>query len=223
MNRRSLLALGLATSAALAAGALGSRLRGGTPAPLPEPPPMSLEGDPRLAERSLGDAAAPLRVQVFFDLTCSHCGSFHRELLPRIEDSFIATGRLRLVSTLFPINEPGLQAATVALSAPAAEFHAVVARLFDQREAWAAAEPSARTALLAAASGREPFAVAAMIEDTPLRRAILERRQWANQALGINVTPSLLYGSRLERGAPDFDGFRRQVEAAERALSRRAA
>ncbi len=48
--------------------------------------------DPRLGERAMGRADAPLTVIEYFSLTCSHCGAFHRDTWPRVKAELVETG-----------------------------------------------------------------------------------------------------------------------------------
>ena len=70
--------------------------------------------DPRLAERSVGPAEAPLVVSEFFSLTCSHCAAFHTGTWPQVKRELVETGRIRMVFIDFPLDDIGLRAAMVA-------------------------------------------------------------------------------------------------------------
>ena len=48
--------------------------------------------NPRLSERSMGQASAPMVVQEFFSLTCSHCGAFGRDTWPQVKRELVQTG-----------------------------------------------------------------------------------------------------------------------------------
>jgi len=54
---------------------------------------VDLEGQPML-----GDANAPVTVVVFSDYQCGHCKRFHEQVLPRIQDTYIETGQVKLYS-----------------------------------------------------------------------------------------------------------------------------
>ena len=68
--------------------------------------------DPRLAERSLGRADAPVTAIEYFSLTCSHCGAFHRDTWPRVKRELVDTGRVRMVFRDFALDQVSLRAAS---------------------------------------------------------------------------------------------------------------
>ena len=43
--------------------------------------------DDTLAERALGDAAAPVTIIEYSSLGCPHCATFHRDTLPKIKEA----------------------------------------------------------------------------------------------------------------------------------------
>ena len=45
-----------------------------------------------LRERVLGDPNAPVTIVEYSSFTCSHCGHFHTETLPKLKEMFIDTG-----------------------------------------------------------------------------------------------------------------------------------
>ena len=47
----------------------------------------------------MGEASAPMVVQEFFSLTCSHCGAFGRETWPQVKAELVQTGKV----TSFPV------------------------------------------------------------------------------------------------------------------------
>ena len=93
--------------------------------------------DPRLAERSVGPAEAPLVVSEFFSLTCSHCATFHTGTWPQVKRELVETGRIRMVFIDFPLDDIGLRAAMVARALPALRYEAFISTLFQTQNRWA--------------------------------------------------------------------------------------
>ncbi len=50
-----------------------------------------------LADRAMGDPAAPVRIDEFASLTCSHCASFHNNTLAAVKEKYIDTGKVYFV------------------------------------------------------------------------------------------------------------------------------
>jgi protein-disulfide isomerase len=192
----------LAATGLLAAGPALAQTAGAPPA------------DPRMAERSIGRADAPMVVQEFFSLTCSHCGAFHRETYPRVKAELIDTGRIRLVWRDFPLDQVALGAAVVARSFPAERYEAFLSALFATQDRWAYArgvDHKAEIGKIAAVAGMSPTAFEAAWTDVDLARAILAQRQQGEQEFRVQATPTFVFNRRVVGGNIPFDRFVREA------------
>lgn len=202
----------LATGGLLAAGRATAQTPGATPpsnAPIPAP-----AADPRMAERSIGRADAPMVVQEFFSLTCSHCGAFHRDTYPRVKADLIDTGRIRLVWRDFPLDQVALGAAVVARSFPAERYEAFISALFATQDRWAYArgvDHKTEIGKIAAVAGMSGAAFEAAWTDVDLARAILAQRQQGEQEYRVQATPTFVFNRRVVGGNIPFDRFMREA------------
>lgn len=93
--------------------------------------------DAATAERSLGQADAPVTVMEFYSLTCPHCAAFVRETFPRVKSELIDTGKVRLIFCDFPLDQVALTAAMVARTLPPARYEPFTAALLASQDRWA--------------------------------------------------------------------------------------
>jgi protein-disulfide isomerase len=172
------------------------------------------EADPRMAERSVGRPDAPMVVQEFFSLTCSHCGAFHRETWPRVKAELVDTGRIRMVFRDFPLDQVALGAAVVARSFPADRYEAFISALFATQDRWAYArgvDHKAEIGKIAAVAGMSGAAFEAAWTDVDLARAILVQRQQGEQEYRVQATPTFVFNRRVVGGNIPFDRFAREA------------
>src|SRR5258705_11407461 len=87
-------------------------------------------------DRILGKADAPITIIEYASLTCPHCAHFDVDVLPKLKEKWIDTGKAKLVLRDFPLDEPALRAAMVARSAPADRFYPLAETLFAQPGQW---------------------------------------------------------------------------------------
>ena len=215
LPRRSILALvplapGLLAPSLLATPALA---QGAAPAPAAPAVPAS---DPRLGDRAIGPATAPVRVMEFFSLTCSHCAAFHKETFPRGKTELVAPGQVRLVWRDFPLDRLALVAAAVARSLPAERYEGFIGALLNNQDRWAftRGDPKEELAKMAALAGMNRATYDQVFADEALQRAILEGRAKAEQEFQISATPSFVFGSRTQSGNMAFEVFARHVQEA---------
>ncbi|MBU8543727.1 MULTISPECIES: thioredoxin domain-containing protein [Roseomonadaceae] len=208
-DRRSLLtlaagALAFAPGAVLAQGA----------APATPPPPALAADDPRMTERSLGRADAPVTVIEYFSLTCGHCAAFHRETWPKVKSDLVQAGRMRMVFRDFPLDGLALAAAAVARSLPAERYEPFISTLLSSQDRWAFArggDPREELFKVAALAGMPRAKYDEVLADQALARAILAARVAGQQEHNVSSTPTFVFGSRAVPGNMTFTRFAQLV------------
>jgi protein-disulfide isomerase len=205
----------------LAAGA--AALAGPTSAQQTAAPPGAA-ADPRLSERAIGRADAPVRVVEYFSLTCGHCATFHRETLPQVKQKLVEPGAVRFVFRDFPLDRLALAAAVVARSMPAERYEPFIGALLAAQDRWAFTrngDPLEELAKMAALAGMARPQFDAAVRDEALARAILEGVQAAEREHNVRSTPSFVFGrdgrSKTQAGAVGFERFQQLVDEARKA------
>ena len=184
-------------------------------------PALAQTADPRMAERGTGRPDAPVTVNEFFSLTCTHCAAFHRTTFPEVKRDLIETGSLRLVWVDFPLDQIALAAACVARSLPAERYEGFIGALLANQDRWAftRGDPREELAKMAALAGMSRGKYDEVLADDGLKRAILAQRQTAEQQFNISATPSFSFRGRKtvnQSGDMAFDRFKQLVEEARR-------
>src|SRR4051812_28047296 len=70
------------------------------------------------SERVLGKADAPITIIEYASLTCPHCAEFDKTVLPRLKESYIDAGKVKLLYRDFPLDGVALKASMVARCLP---------------------------------------------------------------------------------------------------------
>lgn len=202
----------LTRSAALLAGgslALPAAVRAQTAAPA-----APAADNPRLSERSMGEASAPMVVQEFFSLTCSHCGAFGRDVWPQVKRELVQTGKVRFVWRDFPLDQIALRAAVVARHFPVAAYEPFIEALLTTQDRWAFArgiDHKAEIGKIANFAGMSPATFEAAWSDDETARGILALRQQAERQYNIQATPTFVFNTRVVSGAVPFDRFAQEA------------
>ena len=92
--------------------------------------------------KSVGNPAAPLRMDLFSDFTCPHCKTLHEQTLPRIMADFVTPGKAYLVFHELTLTGQGHEySQTASLYAAAAarvgKYQQVCDALFQTQSSWA--------------------------------------------------------------------------------------
>jgi protein-disulfide isomerase len=171
--------------------------------------PLSLND--LMSERSFGDPKAPITVEEYFSLTCTHCAAFSREMMPEITTKFITPGKVRFVYHDYPLDQIALTAAMVARALPPERYEPFISALFASQDRWAFAPDGGdyTTALgqMALLAGLSHDRFEAVIADADLKQAILTDQQRATDQYKIDATPTFRCNGKQHSGELPVDAF----------------
>jgi len=154
---------------------------------------------PTPQDRILGKADAPITIVEYASLTCPHCAHFDKDVLPKLKEKWIDSGKAKLILRDFPLDEPAMRAAMVARCAPPERFYPFVDTLFSDQEKWAGSRDY-RAAL-------ERLAKLAGVSDKKLEDQVAQSRLTAAQDLGVDATPTFFINGKKFDGAPTVEAF----------------
>ncbi|MFX9015991.1 thioredoxin domain-containing protein, partial [Acinetobacter baumannii] len=86
------------------------------------PPPIAVAATPdktalltvQPGDHVLGDPKAPITMIEYASFTCPHGAHFHTPILPEIKKKWIDTGKVKLISRDFPLDQVAAKAAQIA-------------------------------------------------------------------------------------------------------------
>jgi protein-disulfide isomerase len=174
------------------------------PSPSAQAEALALTPDDRI----LGKPDGTVTIVEYASLTCPHCAHFATDVLPKLKEKWIDTGKVRLVMRDYPLDEPALRAAMIARCAPADKFYPFIDTLFGAQRQWVPSKDYktdlARLALLGGMSKKqfEDCLANKSVEDK-----VLQSRLTATEQLGVNSTPTFFINGNKFDGAPEFDAM----------------
>ena len=175
------------------------------------------QSTPKVAEMSMGDPNAPVTLVEYGMFTCPHCAAFAEEVLPKIKENYIDTGKVRLVFREVYFNKPALWAAMIARCAPADRYFGIVDVLFSTQQSWAG--ESDEQALLGKLygigrqAGLSNAEMDACMQDRAMAEALVAEYQKNAAADGVEATPTFLINGKKE-GNMSFEEFQAKLDAA---------
>ena len=159
-------------------------------------------------DRVFGKPEAPVTIIEYASLTCPHCAHFEADVLPKLKQKWIDTGKVKLVMRDYPLDEPALRAAIIARCAPPERFYGFVETLFAQQQQWVMAKDyKAALARLAEIGGMSRSQFDACLVNKELENQVLDSRLVAMQSLGVESTPSFFINGTQFNGAPTVEDF----------------
>jgi protein-disulfide isomerase len=166
------------------------------------PAPAAAAADGPLPDMVLGNADAPITIIEYSSLSCPHCATFHKEVLPELKTQYIDTGKVRYIAREFPLNESALAGAVVSRCLDPSRYFAFTGLLFSKQADWAFKEdaltPLKAFSKQAGMSGEE---FDKCVDNEALQKKILAIRD-EGQKKGVNATPSFFVNGMILKGAP---------------------
>src|SRR5574341_831040 len=160
---------------------------------------------------SRGSPNAPVTIVEFSDFQCSFCRKFWRETLPRIQEKYIQTGKVRFVYRhLAILGPPSVQAAIAAECAhEQGKFWPYHDRLFTNAGPFAF---TARNLKRYAAEERlEPANFGSCLNGERLREKV-EQETTIGRMIGMTATPGFLINRGRLIGAQPYEVFEEIIE-----------
>ena len=163
---------------------------------------------PTPQDRILGKPDAPITIIEYASLTCPHCAHFEKEVLPKLKEKWVDTGKAKLILRDFPLDEPAMRAAMVARCAPPDRFYPLVDTFFADQDKWVT-QRDYRAALerLAKLGGVGDKEFKTCISDKKLEDQVAQSRLTASQDLGVDATPTFFINGTKYNGDPTVEAF----------------
>ena len=171
--------------------------------------------DEALSERTMGRDGAPLTIQEYSSLGCPHCAAFHRDTLPKIKETYIDTGKVRLVFTDLPLGNLALAAAMLTRCANKDRYFGLVELIFRSQQTWARSQrPRDELLKLVRFAGMSEADFDACLGNEALMKGIRERATAAAKKYEIQSTPTFIIGETKVSGNLPFEEFRKIIDQA---------
>jgi len=163
-----------------------------------------------LPDRVLGKADAPVTVEEYVSLTCSHCAEFYNKILPELEPKYVDTGKVKFILRDYPLDGLSLKAAAVARCMPDDEYYPFVKTLYKNLQQWATTtNPEQILVQYAKLGGLSEEKAKACLADKGMQDAIIAERMTASDKRSVEATPTFIinYGAEKIDGARDASEF----------------
>ena len=161
------------------------------------------------APRRIGAPDAPIKVVEFFSMTCSHCGSFHRNTYPQIKSDLIDTGQVEFEMHPFPLDGLALRAHVMCRLLPNKGYFAMTELLLKEQKTWVRAEDPLKALMnYARQAGISEEKFNAVMRSRPVLEAVVAMRQQAMDDWKISSTPSFVVNNdKMISGSRSYDDF----------------
>ena len=160
-----------------------------------------------LPEMAIGKSDAPVTIVEYSSLSCPHCATFHKEVLPELKSEYIDTGKVRYVEREFPLNDAAFGASVLARCVDPSRFFAFTDLLFSRQEQWAFKDDAFEALkIYAKQAGLTDEDFNKCLADEELQKKIRDVRQRGVDE-GVHGTPTFFINGKVFNGVPTLKAF----------------
>jgi protein-disulfide isomerase len=181
----------------------------------------------------IGDPNAPVEIIEYASLTCNHCSTFHNNVLPKIKEEYVDTGKAKIVFRSFMLNGIDMQASVISRCLTEKRYFPFMDMMFSRQTEWydvrkyqeLAANNDAQTAnrlfvegtmaeveKYARQAGLNKTKIDACLANEAIPAYLYEVQQVAVQDHKVNATPTILVNGNKANN--DYNSVSQAIEAA---------
>ena len=165
---------------------------------------LTVEGP--MGDLVLGDPNAPVTIYEYASLTCSHCGTFHREIYPELKSKYIDTGKVRFILRPFSFDGAATAAFMISRCAGDERYYKFIDALFDAQNQWIRGDETMNALAGFAKQGgftKESFEACLKREDIFAELQAVFKH--GVEEIGVNSTPTFYINGEQFSGVPVND------------------
>jgi len=166
-------------------------------------------------EMVMGNVDAPVAMIEYSSLSCPHCAAFHRETLPKIKETYIDTGKVKLIYRDFPLESLAMAGAMISRCAGKAKYFGLIEMMFRSQEKWTRAEnPKEELERIARFGGMSKADVGECLDNAALLDSIKARALNGQKEFKVESTPTFVIDGEVVPGALPFEKFQKIIDKA---------
>jgi protein-disulfide isomerase len=167
-----------------------------------------------LSDRALGDPNAPVRIEEFASLSCSHCATFHRTTFKELLKNEINTGRVYFIYNDLPTSASALDASQFARCVDEKHYFKLIDILFKNQDDWAF-DPQYKQKLkqMGLLLGLSEAEFNSCMNNKDLRDGLLQSIDNKTEGYDIKSTPTfIINGKDVVSGGQKYDHFKKLID-----------
>lgn len=162
-----------------------------------------------LEEMSIGAEDAPITMVEYASFTCPHCANFHSDVLPLIKESYIDTGKVRMIYRGIYFDRLGLWADMLARCGGADRYFGLTSMIYEKQSEWTSADSAAGVVdnlyAIGRLAGMNQTDMETCMQDNATAQAMVKSSTENAEADGVNSTPTFVINGQTMSNMPYAD------------------
>ena len=164
----------------------------------------------------LGVDNAPVKIKVFSSLTCPHCASFHKKIVPEIKRNYVESGKVQLIFIDFPLDQAAFNASKLLHCLDQKKQIAFLDTIYDTQNKWTNGsnvnDINNNLKKIVMNFGINSAQFDKCLIDETISDKILNGRIDANHKYSIDSTPTIIINEKKLEGSAIFENIKKKIE-----------
>ena len=165
---------------------------------------------------SIGNIDAKVTVKVFSSLTCPHCASFHKNVVPKIEKEYVNNGIVQLIFMDFPLDHAALNASKLINCVSTDKQIKLLDIIYEKQNEWASAsdidEINNNLEKMFKKLGINISNFDKCLNNEDIENKILNGRIEAQKKYSINATPTIIINEEKFKKELNFKNIKKIID-----------
>lgn len=155
-----------------------------------------------LPDVTVGNKQAKVTIVEYASMSCPACAAFHKNVMPKLKEKYIDSGKALLVIREFPLNEIAVAVSMLTRCAGDNDKTAALVDVyFDHQDQWLVRGDIVPKLLeLAKQAGFTKERFDKCLADEALYKKLVKQRDVASREFGVSRTPSFFINGKAVRG-----------------------
>ena len=164
----------------------------------------------------LGEDNAPVKIKVFSSLTCPHCASFHKDVVPEIKKKYIDAGKVQIIFIDFPLDKIAFNASKLLHCLERNKQISFLDTIYDKQNQWTTGSNSEEInnnlKKLVETFGMNSKTFDKCLNNEIIAEKILNGRIDGQQKYSIDSTPTIIINEKKFKGSASFKNIKKEIE-----------
>ena len=170
-----------------------------------------------------GDPKAPVTMLEYASMTCPHCARFEAEVMPKLVESYIKTGKVRYIFREFPLDGAARMASALARCETGDAYYSFIDLLFLNQAQWlkdangdgqiSKEDIVAGLTQMGRSAGLGADKVQSCADDPKNLAIVDDNWQEAQTRYNVNSTPTFILGGEIHKGEWDWNELQTKLNA----------
>jgi protein-disulfide isomerase len=166
-----------------------------------------------LGDEIMGPANAPVTIIEYASMTCPHCANFAVNVLPKIKERYIDTGKVRFIFREFPFDALAAGAFMLARCTDKDKYFPLIEALFQQQNKWVVQKPMEPLLAIAKQAGFTEESFKECLANQKLLDGIEWVRNRATEKFKVDATPTFFINGEMHRGEMTLDEMDKTIQS----------